>query len=178
MSNSISQTQTTSVQAPKKRARGWWYPWIFVAFFVVVVSVNGIMMYFAYNTWTGLETEGHYVKGLEYDKNIAAAKAQAALGWYVKLDVQTLAENGTSRDISYKVTFLDHDKKPVEGLKAHTYFERVTHEGMDVNGPAEVIEPGVVGGKITLKQSGLWNVRVYGESLGRKYQHVERIVVN
>lgn len=173
----MTQTQNQPNSQAKKRAPGWWYPWIFVGFFAVVVSVNGVMMYFAFDSWSGLETEGHYLKGLAYDDNIAGAKAQAALGWDVKLDVQTLEEKGVSRKVSYQATFLDHNGKPVKALKAHALFWRPTHEGVDQDAPAQVITPGVVGGVFTLEMAGQWTVRIQAESQGRQYQFVERIVV-
>ncbi|MDV7341147.1 FixH family protein [Terasakiella sp. A23] len=161
----------------KQRKLGWWYPWIFVGFFAVIITVNGIMMYFAFSSWTGLETKDHYVKGLAYDDNVNAARAQEALGWDVKLDVTTLNANDKERHVAYKVVFLDHNKMPVDQLKAHTFFIRPTSEGMDVDGPAELSEPGVVTGKLTLAQPGQWDVRVHAESMGRQYQLVERVVV-
>lgn len=173
----MTQTQDPLIAQPKKRPRSWWYPWIFVAFFAVIISVNGVMMYFAFSSWSGLETEGHYNKGLAYDDVIAATKAQKAMGWDVKLDVKTLKSDGDSRNVAFHVTFLDHDKKPVESLKAHAYFMRPTHEGVDENGPMDLVGPGVVAGELTLTMPGQWTVRIYGESKGRKYQLVERIVV-
>jgi len=173
----MTQTQDDPVTAPKKRARSWWYPWIFVAFFAVIITVNGIMMFFAYSSWTGLETEGHYRKGLAYDDNVQGAKKQAALGWDVSLSVEIAETHASARTLSYKVTFLDHNQKPLDSLKAHTFFIRPTHEGLDVDGPAVVVSPGVVGGEITVPVPGQWDVRVHAESLGRKYQYVERIVV-
>lgn len=161
----------------KERKPGWWYPWIFVAFFAVIITVNGIMMYFAFDSWTGLETEGHYVKGLAYDDNVAGAKAQAALGWDVKLSVETLKSEDTQRHVAYRATFLDHSHKPVQSLKAHAFFIRPTHEGADVDGPASLLEPGVVGGEFTLAAPGNWEVRIHAESMGRQYQLVERVVV-
>lgn len=161
----------------KQRKPGWWYPWIFVGFFAVIFTVNGIMMYFAFDSWTGLETEGHYVKGLEYDKNVAAAKAQEALGWDVKLSVETLEINDKQRKVAYQATFLDHNKQPIDQLKAHTFFVRPTHEGLDVDAPANEVEPGVFAGEFTLLLAGNWEVRVHAESMGRQYQLVERIVI-
>ena len=161
----------------KQRKPGWWYPWIFVAFFAVIVSVNGVMMYFAFDSWTGLETKDHYLKGLAYDDNVAGAKAQKNLGWTVSLKVDVVKAQEKERKIAYQVTFLDHNKKPVESLKAHAFFIRPTHEGLDVDGPAEVQTAGTVGGEITLAVPGQWDVRVHAESMGRQYQHVERVVV-
>ncbi|WP_417819723.1 FixH family protein [Terasakiella sp.] len=161
----------------KQRAPGWWYPWIFVAFFLVIVTVNGIMMFFAFDSWTGLETKDHYVKGLAYDNNVSGAKAQKALGWDVKLVVRPIESNGDSRKVAYQATFLDHDGKPVDGLKAHAFFIRPTSEGLDVDQAAEVMGPGVVGGEVMLSLHGQWKVRIHAVSKGRQYQLVERVVV-
>ncbi|WP_028877882.1 FixH family protein [Terasakiella pusilla] len=161
----------------KQRKPGWWYPWIFVGFFAVIVTVNGIMIFFAYDSWTGLETKDHYLKGLAYDTNVEAARAQEALGWEVKLDVTTLESRDKERRIAYQVTFKDHNGKPVDALKAHTFFVRPTSEGVDVDGPATVVEPGVLSGELTLSVPGQWDVRVHADSMGRKYQLVERVVV-
>ncbi|GGF72838.1 hypothetical protein GCM10011332_28520 [Terasakiella brassicae] len=134
-------------------------------------------MFFAFDSWTGLETKDHYLKGLAYDDNVAGAKAQEALGWDVKLTVNPVASNGDSRKVAYKATFLDHDGKPVEALKAHAFFIRPTSEGLDVDQPTETLSPGVVGGEVTLAQHGQWQVRIHAASKGRQYQLVERVVV-
>ena len=46
-----------------KRQDGWWYPYIFVGAFVVIITVNGIMAFFAVDTWTGLEILDSKQKG-------------------------------------------------------------------------------------------------------------------
>ncbi len=161
----------------KQRKPGWWYPWIFVGFFVVVVSVNGIMMFFAFDSWTGLETKDHYLKGLAYDDNIAGARAQEALGWKVNLSLKTLESHDQSRKVAFEATFLDHNAKPVEGLKAHAFFLRPTSEGVDVDTAANLLAPGKLGGEVTLALPGQWDVRVHAVSKGRQYQLVERVVV-
>jgi len=58
-----------------------WGPWVFFAMFAVIIAVNGVMVAFAFGTWTGLETDGAYEKGLSYNDTLEAARRQAALGW-------------------------------------------------------------------------------------------------
>jgi len=62
-----------------------------LAFFGVVFLVNGIFLYRAIGTYTGLVANEPYRKGLEYNQRIAAAEQQAALGWSHKL---TLTSDG------------------------------------------------------------------------------------
>ena len=42
------------VVPPDPRRRGSWIPWLFVAFFVLIIAVNGVMVWFALECWTGL----------------------------------------------------------------------------------------------------------------------------
>jgi nitrogen fixation protein FixH len=52
-----------------------------MGFFAVVFTVNGFMIYKAQSTFGGLDTADAYRKGLAYNERVAAAKAQAKLGW-------------------------------------------------------------------------------------------------
>jgi len=54
-------------------------------FFLVVFTVNGIMTYLAFHSWGGLETQDAYRKGLDYNREIEAARAQKTSGWKISL---------------------------------------------------------------------------------------------
>ncbi len=73
---------------PMTTERSRWIPWAFLAFFAVVLLANGTMIWLAFATWTGLETEGAYQKGLAYNRTLEQAEAQAALGWRVDLALE------------------------------------------------------------------------------------------
>jgi nitrogen fixation protein FixH len=64
-----------------KRPPLFWVPWAFVAAFVVVIAVNGILIAFATRTFSGLVVEKPYLKGLTYEATLRQEEAQAALGW-------------------------------------------------------------------------------------------------
>jgi nitrogen fixation protein FixH len=53
----------------------------FVAFFSVVFSVNGYMLFSALSTHTGVVSVEPYRKGLVYNSRIADAVRQEAIGW-------------------------------------------------------------------------------------------------
>ncbi len=57
----------------------------FIGFFVVVASVNAVMVTSAVRTFSGVETENAYKAGLAFNESIAAAGAQDALGWRVEI---------------------------------------------------------------------------------------------
>lgn len=51
------------------------------AFFGAMLIANAIFVYFALSTFQGLDNPNAYEDGLNYNKRIAAAEEQAALGW-------------------------------------------------------------------------------------------------
>lgn len=52
-----------------------------VAFFGIVFAVNGLLLYHALATHSGIVAQEPYRKGLAYNTRIAADERQAALGW-------------------------------------------------------------------------------------------------
>ncbi|RMF08191.1 MAG: hypothetical protein D6773_02800, partial [Alphaproteobacteria bacterium] len=51
------------------------------AFFGVMLLANGIFLYFALDTYNGLETQNAYREGLGYNARIEHEARQAARGW-------------------------------------------------------------------------------------------------
>ena len=159
------------------RERGWWYPYIFVGCFVVVVGVNGALAYFATSTFTGLETQGAYQKGLAYNENLALAKAQEAQGWTVdtKVTPGAIGVDGATVDIA--VSYRDRDGKPLEGLEVKAEMIRPTAKGLDHQ---EVLKPlgnGTYGGTYTLPAKGVWDMDVAATGVGVGHQHSQRFVI-
>lgn len=159
------------------RERGWWYPYIFVGCFVLVVGVNAALAYFATTTFTGLETEGAYQKGLGYNQNLALAKAQEALGWTVDTHIVPgpIGTGGVTVDIA--VSYRDRDGKAVEGLEVKADLIRPTAKGMDHQ---EVLKPlgnGTYGGHYALPAKGVWDMDVAALGADVSYQHSQRFVI-
>lgn len=64
---------------------------VIVGFFLTIIVVNAIFAWFALSTWTGLETESAYDKGLRHNESLAAASAQKARGWRIAHDLQAIS---------------------------------------------------------------------------------------
>ena len=62
---------------------GWKVLAIFVGFFVVYMTANSIMVYFASTTFRGLDGDRPYEAGLAYNRELEAAREQEKLGWKV-----------------------------------------------------------------------------------------------
>jgi nitrogen fixation protein FixH len=61
--------------------RGRWIPWVFVGGMTLVVVVNGLLVWFALSTFTGVTVTRAYERGRGYDQVLAEAARQDALGW-------------------------------------------------------------------------------------------------
>ncbi|MBI5165328.1 MAG: FixH family protein [Magnetospirillum sp.] len=156
----------------KQRARGWWYPWIFVGVFGVVLAVNGALAYFATTTFTGLETEQAYDKGLAYNRNLAAAKAQQEMGWAVEAAFAPLSP--TRVDIT--VTYRDRTGQPVDGLDVKAQMLRPTTAGYDHQVVLPAKGAGTYGAVIDLPLTGVWDMDAVASGTAGTYQLTQRFV--
>jgi len=167
--------QVTNMAAT--RERGWWYPYIFVGCFVVVVAVNAALAYFATSTFTGLETDGAYQKGLAYNENIALAKAQEAMGWTVETKVTPgpIDTSGVKADIV--VSYRDRDGRPVEGMEVKADIIRPTAKGLDQHVVLSPLGNGTYGGTYQLPAKGVWDMDIAAVGAGVSYEHAQRFVI-
>ena len=66
---------------------GWHMTAIVVAFFGIVVAVNFTMAYFAISTFGGTVVDNSYVASQKYNRWLAEARAQQALGWSIGVGI-------------------------------------------------------------------------------------------
>lgn len=157
-----------------KRADGWWYPWIFVGGMLLVIVVNGIMMFFATSTFTGLSTDDYYRKGAEYNKTIAAREAMEKLGWRVKFDFQAAPAGAPSR---VSARFLDNDGQPISGLTVKIYRYRPTQDGHDAFVDLAYSGEGTYRAELVLPLPGIWDLRLLAGRGEEQFQSSHRIQV-
>lgn len=157
------------------RKPGWWYPYIFVGAFVLVVAVNATMAYFATSTFTGLETEGAYQKGLAYNENLALAKQQEALGWKVETTANPVTGQGPRVEVA--VSYRDRDGKPVDGLEVGAKMIRPTSKGLDHKVEFKPLGNGTYGGTYPLPVNGVWDMDIVAVGPDVAYEHAHRFVI-
>jgi nitrogen fixation protein FixH len=80
----------------------------FLGFFGVVFAVNGLLLYYALATHSGVVAQEPYRKGLAYNDRIAADARQSELGWSLSIDP---AMSGR-----IALSFTDGEARPVPGL--------------------------------------------------------------
>ena len=82
---SVEMSARMNTIAARPSTRGRWIPWVFVAGFLVVIGVNGVLITAAVGTFTGTTTTGAYDRGLGYGAVLEEAARQKALGWRGKV---------------------------------------------------------------------------------------------
>lgn len=136
-----------------KRILAW-----FVGFFLVVFSANGIMTYYALETWTGLETEDSYVKGLNYNQEIKNARVQNESGWNVAI---AQMPKKTDDRFEIQITRPDESLPPTQVIAT---FIRPVIEGYDQEITLSHLGNGLYGAPVKLPLIGQWDILVVVES--------------
>lgn len=152
---------------------GYWIPWIFVAFFAVVFAVNGTMLYFALDSWTGLSDENAFQQGLAYNDKIAERDRQAALGWQVSFD----ATPDRAGHVLFALQVDDDRGMPVTAASVVVSLTRPTHEGHDLAATLTHRGRGYYAGEADLPLSGQWHVELVIDEPRGSYRQGERVIV-
>ncbi len=67
-----------------------------VVFFLVIFVANGFLLYFALTSWSGVEAASSYEAGPGFNKEVGAARTQAALRWQVDATADRAADGTTT----------------------------------------------------------------------------------
>lgn len=106
--------------------RGRWIPWTFVWGFVVILAANGVMVFFAFDSFTGVSTDDAYRRGLGFNAQLEARRRADALGWQ--------AAARLDRDPAGRRLILAlHDKAglPLSSARVRAEFRRPIEQGLD-----------------------------------------------
>ena len=166
----MTQAQTGTPAGTKK---GSWIPWIFVAGFGVVFSVNAIMVYIAATTWTGIAVNRSYDKGLHYNRNLEAAARMADLGWQASIETDLTAELAGT----VEVAVTEKDGAPLYRAAVVVAFERPTHEGYDFVVPLEPTGSGHYSAAFAAPLAGVWDLRLIVTRDDDLFVTTERVVL-
>lgn len=149
-----------------------WIPWSIVAFFVVVAILDGIFVYLATSSHTGVVTKHAYEEGLNYNDTVAEAEAQASLGWTSDIEIVAV---GDKDQLVFRLA--DANGAAIEGAMARAEFIRPTQEGMDFGMPLEQNGAGQYVATVAFPRAGQWDVRVFVQWKQKRYQQTKRVVV-
>lgn len=139
---------------------------ICVAFFGLVFLANGIMAWFALETFSGLEEEDAYRKGRQYGQLSDAVARQDALGWQVVLAEGAAAPDGDGFRVPVMLTVTDAAGAPVSGLSVRAQIRRPATNSLDRQVDLIAGAPGQYVAAPVLPLAGKWLVRVQAERPG------------
>lgn len=121
-------------------------PRLFVLFFLVIIVVNGVFLYFAQSSHTGVVRKDAYQVGLDYNSVIAAADNVKNLGWEPALAVDA---DRLIFDLA------DSDGEAVKGALVRARLKRPVAGGLDFEVP--FVETG--SGRYIWDGAGVWPAR-------------------
>ncbi|MDG1287706.1 MAG: FixH family protein [Rickettsiales bacterium] len=110
------------MEAVKPKKSDKYIPYYFVAFFIFLAMADGVFVYLATSTHTGVVKEQAYEKGLDYNNLIDAKAAQDTLNWKSSLTLQGEA---------LTATLSDAENTPLKDAKVTAHLTRPTQGGYD-----------------------------------------------
>ncbi len=151
-------------------------PYIFLAFFGIVIVVNLAYIYVAKKTWRGVVTENSYKKGLDYNEVLKAEEEQKKLGWKLSAKYRSngVSASGVARG-EVIVRILDKKFTPITDANITVYFRRPAQEGSDF---MQIIgyDNGSYKSKVEFPVKGQWDAEFVIDRRGDRYKVVKRFV--
>jgi nitrogen fixation protein FixH len=164
-----------NAQSPKRQGReltGKHVLAMLIAFFGVIIAVNGYFLYAAVTTFRGEDIKQSYRQGLKYNETLAERAAGRALGWNASANLIE-GENGAAQVIIEMkdasgapltgLTITGRLRHPADtGLDKPLIFEtlddgRYVAQALDVNGKWQLNATASNGGEASFKmQQDIW----------------------
>ncbi|MEQ9639285.1 MAG: FixH family protein [Alphaproteobacteria bacterium] len=140
-----------------------------LGFFGCVMAVNGVFVYFATSTFTGLDAPKAYRSGVAYNRALDDARAQADLGWRAKMSVET-----ESPETTLRIVLIDANGQPLQGLAVTAAWRRPTQAADDRVIGLSPDGPGRYAGAIVLPARGNWDLSIVAQNDAGQHFRIDR----
>lgn len=137
---------TQHAEATRRSA---WIPWVFVGGMLLVVVVNGILVWASVSTFTGVTVGRAYERGRGYDQVLAEAARQDALGWTAEVRLA---------DGALRIGAADREGRPVPGRIEGVLLRPL--EGTEVALEFRALGAGRWTAPVEVPRPGLWEARL------------------
>lgn len=148
---------------------GWFY-----VFFGVIFIMNGIMIYIANTSWTGLDTDNAYQKGLNYNKQLSQKEQQNASGWQAEI---TFKKTNNKQTGNLYVGISTAEGNPVENVSAIIKIQRPTNSEFDTEYAFETRSDGIFDWPISFPLEGQWDIKVEVMKEEQIFKAEKRLVI-
>jgi nitrogen fixation protein FixH len=143
-------------------------PWLFVAGFALVIAVNGVMMWFAIGSFSGLYSDHARARGLRYNEVVAEQRARDALGWTIEIGWQT-----GGRQLALIVR--DANGRPLSGASVAIDLVRPAEKRAPLGVAMEPQGEGRFVATVNLPALGNWDADIVVEADGRRFAVTKRL---
>ncbi|MDA1099285.1 MAG: FixH family protein [Proteobacteria bacterium] len=141
-----------------------------LGFFAVILVVNGIFLYFALSSFSGLSTENAYVKGLNFNRTLARGRTQQAAGWQV---TATATQTVPGRQLVLHVRVEDRHGRPLEDLNLSGQLRRPTHQASDLALAFAAAGNGDYRAVTGAMPPGQWDLRLLAQAGDRAHDGID-----
>lgn len=154
--------------APRKSDK--FIPFYFVAFFLCLFAIDGLMAYLAVSTHTGVIEEDAYERGVNYNATLAEKARQKESGWS---SVIVLTEGHI---VGFDLTGAQGEK--ISGAHVMAQIVRPASAGEDFEHKLSETEiPGHYAADISFPEKGMWEIRIQAEKDNILYKKYKRVIV-
>ncbi|MFT6559091.1 FixH family protein [Sneathiella sp.] len=101
--------------------------YMLAGFFGVMFAVNGVFVYFALTSFSGISVQDAYKKGLSYNEEISRFEDQQARGWKTDLVVEILED----KKVFLSLTVSDKQNQKINDIGASLLVSRPAREDQD-----------------------------------------------
>lgn len=134
--------------------KGWHVLAMLLAFFGVTIAVNVVFTTYALSTFSGEDVSKPYLRGLEYNKTLAARAAQAKLKWTASIDL--VRADGVGAEVTVMVTGANGEA--LSALDVSALLRRPTDARFDRTLTLTAIGEGQYRVRIDEVAAGQWDV--------------------
>ncbi|MCD8496718.1 MAG: FixH family protein [Alphaproteobacteria bacterium] len=142
-----------------KNPKDKWIPRYFVIFFAVVALLDGIFVYMAVSTQTGVVTDNAYEKGLKFNQVLETAKNQPVL-----------QEKAEFKDGVLRWQLADENGVPIKDAFVSARIIRPVQDGLDFEARLMHKGDGIYEAPLPLPMRGLWKAQLKSTWNQQQYQ--------
>ena len=155
---------------PAERTKSAWrfFPWYVAGVMGFVMAVNFTLGWLAVSSFPGLATTGGFAESNRYDRVLAAAERQAALGWTVR---------ATLDGATPVVALTDRAGAPLAGVRLEATAERPIGVAPPVPVAFHPVAPGRYQAVAALAP-GAWNIDLTVSAEGGVYHTTQRLIAH
>jgi len=153
---------------PARQQRSNIVPWLFVAGFVIVIAVNGTMMWLAISSFSGLYSGHARDRGLHYNQVMAEQRDREALGWTIETSWQ-------ANDGLLGLRINERDGTVLAGASVVVDLVRPAEKRAPIRIGMTPEGGGRYAGAVALPARGSWDADIVIEARGHRFAITRRL---